>query len=134
MEDFPDLEESDTGPTRGDRCIDRTFHNLGQPLVCGTLPPLETEDSRYSDHRIMYTVASLKRLAKFKWVTYSYRFYNKESADLFGKWAITNDWQSVLLAEGSNAKAEAYQGEVNDAMRPSSPSRPPKRRVGTSRG
>ena len=37
--DYPDLMEHSSAPTRGDRCIDRTFSNLPDVSVSGTLPP-----------------------------------------------------------------------------------------------
>ena len=117
MADFPDLEEADVGPTRGSRSIDRTFTNFsGSVRAAGTVPPLETEDSRRSDHKIAFVEAALERAQAFKWITYSYRYYNQQSADLFGDWVVANDWESVIWAPDSNSKAAAYQGEVNDAI------------------
>ena len=81
---FIDMAEADVGPTRGTRCIDRTFTNFsGDVTGAGTVPRLETDDfTRASDHRIAFVTAKLKRTSSFKWITYSYRYYNKESADL----------------------------------------------------
>ena len=59
--EYPDLRESDVGPTRKDRCLDRIFTNFGRSEIsCGSLPPLETEaDSAGapSDHRISFTLS-----------------------------------------------------------------------------
>ena len=44
LEDFPDLSETDVGPTRGNRLIDRSFSNFARSVrECGTLPPLEAD-------------------------------------------------------------------------------------------
>ena len=118
MANFPDLGEAPVGPTRGGRSLDRTFVSFHDNITeCGTVPPLETDDSeKKSDHLIAYVEAELKRSAAFKWVSYSYRFYNKESEEQFGKWVVMQDWECVTLAEGSNAKAVAYQAEITDAI------------------
>ena len=69
-----------------------------------------------SNHKIAYVTANLKRTLSFKWVTYSYRCYNKESADLLGSWVIAHDWRCVLHASDRNSKANANQGEINDTI------------------
>ena len=75
-------------------------------------------------------VAGLERTSSFQWVTYSYRFYNKDSADLFGNWVILHDWACVTSLEGSNAKAEAYQSEVIDTIETLFPLKTTKRKSG----
>ena len=44
LEDFPDLGEIMVGPSRGDRCIDRSFGNLWRSVTaCGSIDPLEVD-------------------------------------------------------------------------------------------
>ena len=59
LEEHPDMGEVDHGPTREDRCIDRTFVNFSRSIVeSGTTDPLETDDgSRKSNHKIAYLEA-----------------------------------------------------------------------------
>ena len=61
-----------------------------------TLPPLETDDGRPSDHKIAYSICKVKRAAELQWVTYSYRLYNQESENLFKEWVVMHDWSAVL--------------------------------------
>ena len=63
-----------------------------------------------------YIDVVFERASAFEWTTYSYRYYNKESEERFGQWAVAHDWCSVIRATMSNSKAEAYQGEVTDAI------------------
>ena len=115
---FPEILEAQVGPTRGSRCLDRIFSNL-DVTSAGSVPPLETDsegESRRSDHRIAFLEAQLERVRKFEWITYQYRLFNEESEKLFGEWVINNDWSSVTSVAGSNNKANAYQGEVTDAL------------------
>ena len=117
LEDFLDVKEVPVGNTRGDNCIDRIFTNIMESVTeAGTLPPLESEDGKLSDHKIAYSICKIKRAAATKWVSYSYRYYNPESEALFKQWVVLNDWSSVLGAVGSNAKTEAYQAEITDAI------------------
>ena len=55
-------------------------------------------------------------MVSFEWIMYSYRYYNKDSEEEFGRWAINHDWAWVIRATTSNAKAAPYQGEVLDAI------------------
>ena len=83
LADFVDLSEAPVGPTRQGRSIDRLFMII--PVsAAGTVPPLESDDSsKKSDHLIAFAEAQLERKEAYKWVTYSYRYYNKESEKLF---------------------------------------------------
>ena len=114
--EFPDLREVHVGPTRGDRAIDRLFCNMTRGMTSsGTVPPLET-DSSQSDHSILYMSTELPRQESFEWITYSYRHFNDEAQEEFGRWIITHDWSDVFLAQSSNDKAKAYQSHIDSAM------------------
>lgn len=88
LEEFRDLVEAPVGPKRGLRTIDRMFTNLESITECATLAPLQTDGDdgriRESDHRIVYLTSNLPRKEKYKWLSYSYRYNNVESAKEFG--------------------------------------------------
>ena len=132
LEEFRDITETAAGPTRGNRTIDRTFSNFTDVTESGLLEPLQTEGDngpvRDSDHRISYLTANLPRKDKYRWLSYSYRYNNEESAEEFGKWIVTNEWKSVLEAEGSENKTQAYQNLIETAIREFFPLRTVKRR------
>ena len=91
LEDFVDMKEIVVGPTRGDRAIDCFFSNLDHRVV-GTVPPLETDDhAKKSDHKVCFFTSEVRRSQSFEWMTYSYRFYNSDSADQFGRWLAMKD-------------------------------------------
>ena len=93
LEDFVDLSESDVGNTRGDRSIDRIFSNVREREVdVGTVPPLETDDpqAKLSDHRVAFSHIEFPKVAPVKWLDYTYRYYNEDSAKLFGGWLPPN--------------------------------------------
>ena len=108
------------GPTRGSRSIDRTFSNLDEIRRAGVINPLQTEGDdghvRNSDHNVTYVAASLPRRERFKWLTYSYRYNDKDAAEEFGKWLVANDWEPVLRAQGSEEKTKVYQAMIERAI------------------
>ena len=95
--------------------------------------PLETEEdegqeARTSDHRVAYAKIKLTRIDKFRWESYSYRRYTDQAADKFREWITWHDWDTVLSAESSDAKAEAYQETVTSAVERFFPLRKVKKR------
>ena len=132
VEEFRDITEIDLGPTRGSRTIDRTFTNFEKVTESGVLSPLQTDGEdghiRRSDHGTTFLSAVLNRKDKYRWLTYTYRYNNKESADKFGEWLVANKWEGVLEAVGSEAKAVAYQSMIDQAIAEFFPLRTVKRR------
>ena len=132
LQEFRDLFETDAGPTMGDRNIDRVFSNLENITEARTLAPLQTDGNdghlRESDHRLLYLTARLPRKEKYKWLSYSYRYNNPDSAKSFGDWLVTKDWSDVVQTNGSDNKASAYQLEINKAIEQFFPLRTIKRR------
>ena len=107
------------GNTRKDKCLDRVFVNFSQSVKeSGTLAPLESEDqeARRSDHRVARCYVELPRSRSFSWKSFSYRHYNDASVEAFKTWIVLHDWSEVLLARGSNDKANAYQSTVVAAI------------------
>ena len=120
LSDHPELLEHSVGNTRGTHCIDRIFSNLSV-TVSGTVPPLETDRTegtspKKSDHMVAFIQSSVQKVAAYKMMDYTYRYYNPESEDAFGSWIASVDWSDLLATDGSNEKAEYYQREVNAAM------------------
>ena len=119
LEDYIDIVESDVGPTRGDRKIDRIFTNFPRSIIeAGSLPPLETDgpERKVSDHRIAYVGANLPGKGPGKTLKYTYRYFDKQAGAAFKDWTIRQDWKEVYTAEGSNNKATAYQTLINGAL------------------
>ena len=132
LEEFRDIKESESGPTRGTSRIDRTFTNFESVNKTGILEPLRTEESsghvRHSDHKIFFMNARLKRKERYRWLTYSYRYNNEISAAKFGEWLTAKDWADVVQAKGSNNKANLYQKQILNAIEQFFPLRTIKRR------
>ena len=83
-----------------------------------TLPPLETDDdnAKKSDHAVAWIRTSIPRVTAVKWLDYNYRYYNSDSAKLFGGWLAHKRWDDLEAEESSNSRAEIYQRDVVGAM------------------
>ena len=119
LADHIDLLEVDVGVSRGNRKIDRLFTNLPGVHDKGTLPALAPDlpdAGAPSDHLVTFAKFEIPRIRTFKWLSYSYRYLNEESTERFKTWVVMHDWAEVLAAEGSQAKALAYQRAINMAV------------------
>ena len=87
-----ELREVQHGPTRGDKKIGKTFTNFDRQIVeSGTLPALQSEDGRCSDHLISYWATKFTRPPS-ETVTYTYRYYSRAGARSFKSWLAEVDW------------------------------------------
>ena len=119
LSDHLDVKETDVGPTRSGHQIDCIFTNFEDSIVDrGTVPPLETDDqtAKLSDYRIAFAKSVIPRTVPVKWLTYSYWYYNPDSATMFGGWLAHKRWDDLTMAATSSEKAEIYQREVVGAM------------------
>ena len=118
--DYIDIKEINMGATRGSLSIDRTFANFGTAIVeADTLPPLQPDspgEGAPSDHRVTFLTSELPKIKTFKWLKHSYRHYNEDSVKLFQDWLVPQEWEDVLCASGSQAKAVLYQNRINGAI------------------
>ena len=113
MDDFADMQEVDVGPTRAGCRIDRTFVSFHEDVQEAGTVLLLKRMTRREDPITSYHTSTYHSKGG---LLSSYRFYNKDSEELFGQWAIAHDWNCVIRSTTSNSKEEAYQGEVTDAI------------------
>ena len=95
LSNFVNLKEIPVGSTRGSRSIDRVFMNVSRSVIeSGTLLPLETEgeDTRKSDHMVVYCKILLSKQETYRWESYSYRHFNGRSVEKFREWIVFYDW------------------------------------------
>ena len=120
LDEFPDLNEVDVGPTRKDRWIDRIAINFSRALrASGAVPPLKVEprmQGTKSDHRVPYVKASLSRVKNYHWESYSYRYRSPDAVAGFGKWLAGLHWAELAAMVSSNPKAECYQETVTATL------------------
>ena len=119
LEDYPDLVEILTPPTRAGRNIDKIFTNW--PVIKATcMPPLETEEldgkKTKSDHLIQFVRAELSRREPHIWKKITFRPFDKNSAANFKQDLATQDWGRVFGAVGSNNKAREFQTVLDVLM------------------
>ena len=116
LAEHPELSEVNYGPTRGNKSIDRTIVNFGRSITeSDTLPPLETDDGRVSDHRIAFAAADFRQ-PKPKMISYSYKRFTELGATKFVQALSGYDWSSVYRAQTSSAKANLLQSAIDTLM------------------
>jgi hypothetical protein len=118
LSEHSDLKECEVCPTRGERSIDRIFTNF-ETKESGSLEPLEPDEGAKgapSDHRVAFCRAIVPGKESNPWSVHQYRPLTDTGKERFKEWILSQDWNHVLLAEGSNAKADAYQSLVMEAM------------------
>ena len=120
MEEFRDLRETEAGPTRGNRTIDRTFTSFATVKESKVLKPLQTDGDdghlRESDHGVFFLTGEIERREKFRWLTYSYRYKNDESVKQFGDWIVSKDWKELVQLQSSDEQADLYQSTITEAI------------------
>ena len=122
LSDYPDIVENAGGPTRKNRTIDRCFSNFNERIdETSVISPLQTEETeagnlRRSDHRVVFTSASIEKLKSPKWNKITFRPFNTLAANQFADWAAAQTWEEVLAADGSNDKARKFQLALDWAM------------------
>ena len=119
LEDYPDISEVPSPPTREDRKIDLIFTNWCEDIHdSGCLPPLETEGENrtktYSDHSIQYMLSRVLKKPQVKWESFSYRPYNERAAEGFIRELSLVDWSVVYNEIGSNNMAVKFQQVLDD--------------------
>ena len=115
LDDYPDISEIVTPPTRKDRRIDKIFLNCDTTeRTCH--PPLETEGEdmvRRSDHLVQFCRAELPGKAFAKWRKVTSRPFTSSGAASFKEELAAESWASVKSAAGPNAKEQAYQSVID---------------------
>ena len=112
VEEHPDLREVEHGPTRDNMSIDRSFVNFPRKIkeAC-SLPPLETEDERPSDHRIAFAKAEFEK-KRSETITYTYRQYTEKGATAFLEDLAKADWDGVRSESSSQGKVNILQNKL----------------------
>ena len=122
LEDFPEMCEVITPPTRKDRLIDRSFVNFFELVhESGCLPPLQGEDLgdgmvRRSDHKIQFFKSKLPGKPPVIWKKVTSRPFTKRGAVSFKAALATADWQAVIAADGPNGKEREFQDVIDRLM------------------
>ena len=115
-EEHPDIREVVHGPTRNGLSIDRSFVNFERSITeARTLPPLETEDNRASDHKIAFARATFDK-PESKSITYTYRHYTERGATDFLAELESTDWLPTLEAPTTEEKVARMQVVLDTLM------------------
>lgn len=123
VQDYPDMMEISTPPTRNDRNINHIFVKwLDDLLDSGCIPPLESEEldgegtRRYSDHRVQYAMARIEKKEQINWEVFSYRPFHEKGAAAFEAELRVVDWSEILCKIDTNSAANCIQHMMDDIM------------------
>lgn len=113
LDDYPDIREVTSPPTRNNRKIDKILLNWDtSDAAC--LPPLETEVvdgiRTESDHLIQFVGSKVVGRVPKKWKNVTFRPFPAKAVENFKADMEQIDWTMVYASEGSNKKVEVFQG------------------------
>ena len=132
LEDFVDIWEVVSGPTRGDRTIDRVFSNLppSPVTVSKILPPLENEELVQSDHSLVSVDSSILCKEPSTWRVHSYRKCTPAAEKKFIGDLNSVNWSSVLFKKGVESKVAEFSGILDALVNKHFPMKTSRRRDG----
>ena len=119
LEDYPDLQEAVTPPTRNNRTIDEILVNW-KTTATSCHAPLQSEVNHgtftTSDHKVQLVRTEVERKIGNVWRKITFRPYNERAAEAFNEELSRTDWQELALSVGSNAKADKLRGTLDFLM------------------
>ena len=129
LDDHSDLAEVEHGPTRGDRKIDRLLVNFSRSVEeSDTLPPLEDETGRPSDHKVAFLKARFQSIPS-ETVTYRYRHFTEQGAVGFQNWIRGHEFTEVYEQTEVNLQLGAFLNTLETKMNVFFPYKTTTRRV-----
>ena len=112
---FPDIQITQSGPTRNDATLDILLTNYSQLHESVTVnAPLESELGTVSDHGILDVRSLLSRPQSYVWEVHEYLKVTKEGSDKLVERLNNMDWEQVeSLAPNNSAMALKFHEVVN---------------------
>ena len=95
LADFPDIQQINHAPTRGDACLDIVYSNAPN-LNPSMWPPLETPTGVASDHDCVLITGHIERTRDFNWVKKTTRKHTDAALEEYGRRLAETDWDSLL--------------------------------------
>ena len=99
FQDFDDMKQINSEPTRGDACLDILFSNC-DALSYRSWPPLETPDGVKSDHLCTVFSGEEPHVRNFKWVSVMVRKQTDRAVEEFGRRLASENWSEILPEGG----------------------------------
>ena len=97
LEEFSDMREVKSPPTRNGERFDRIYTNeQTDEEDTATTPPLEAIGGARSDHDILSTSVKLTHNHHFEWVRYRTRDMREKNHELFAKEITSIEWERLI--------------------------------------
>ena len=117
LDNFPDITELGTGPTRKDEALDLLYANFNNQVATKEIrPPLVSIDGKPSDHGIIHAKYDLKNYHPFRWKIVKSRPRTTMGDRRFEEWVKNQSWTQVLDTQNANIKAEKLVEEIDRIM------------------
>ena len=97
LDEFLDIEEADSPPTRNNERLDTAHTNVNEHIIsCTSEAPLENDAGTQSDHLLLLFEVSIPHIHSFEWVKYRTRDMKEKNKEAFNKEFIAVDWEGLL--------------------------------------
>ena len=120
IDNFPDIVQANSEPTRGDACLDIVYSDA--QLTPVNWPPLETPEGVRSDHDCVVFSGSVIREKDFVWLKKTTRKHTDAALELYGQRLREADWDSILPPRlGPDELVDRFQswaGSLTDELFP----------------
>ena len=95
VRDFPDIQQINHDPTRGNSCLDIVFSNSSHATP-STWPPLETPDGVKSDHLCVLLKCREQQPQTYKWIKKKVRKQTDKACAKFVEEVKSLDWMATF--------------------------------------
>ena len=116
VQDFPDIQQVNIAPTRGDACLDILFSNSSF-LDHDVWPPLSTDAGILSDHKCVVYRGREENKRDFVWVTKQVRKQTDKACLQFRDELLRTDWNAIMPANSSpDELVDAFEGVITNLV------------------
>ena len=112
LANFPDIQQINYAPTRGDACLDVLFSNAPN-LNPSMWPPLETPNGVASDHDCVLITGHVERARDYSWVKRTARKHTDTALEEYGRRLAQTDWDTLLpIDQHPDRLVESFQNWI----------------------
>ena len=113
VEDFPQIKEIRTGPTRGNAVLDILSTNFNDSLTdSGVVAAICNEDGVETDHGTVYASFRMPRVPSYSIEQYTYNHITEEGHNKFEDWLMRYDWAKIT----SSTDVDEAVGKLHEAF------------------
>ena len=117
LENFPDIKEVLTPPTRGNHKLDLVLTNFSDRIEkAGVMDPIFNASGQQTDHKTVYVKAQIPRVEEYTVNTYTYLRKSKEGHEAMKQKIRGKDWSELMESNTTTQMVEKLHGFFNESM------------------